>query len=443
MIARAHWCRTGMLAAWVVCSWTLAASDAHAQTIAWHEGFDAAVAAAKASSKPILLEVTCAGCSLCKTICEGAGGEVDQTLADERVLRLSHLLECVRVKAEKVGADESAQRFRRFKITMTPAILLLEPDGSSELTRLGWPIAADALAGSMAVVAELGPAQQALKSSANDPNALAALGHVYYQLENHERALEYLRKSLARGEPFDRRADAELDAAICELNVNGERVTTGDEPPRWLRDLEAFAKTQPNNPRRGEALFFLSAACVKAGRGDDAERYLAELIASEPADSHWRELAQQTLSRIQIPTLRAQLIQNPEDAVANYKLGRALMGVSDFDEATKYLSRALAFDPDSARGVKADATLDLAICRCWCDMSGLPRLQHFLRTYSNSPRVPEAMYQLAAWAYSLGNPQEALDTARRLTQTYPQSPFAERAKELAERIEARGEAEAK
>jgi tetratricopeptide (TPR) repeat protein len=412
-----------------------AALAASAQTIAWHDDFEAAAAAAKQTLNPILVEVSCGGCPGCQDVCIPACEKLRRSFADPRVVELAKSFECARAKTQKARADEPFQRFRQFKIALTPAVLLLEPDERTELVRLGGPVTADELAGWMAPLAELGQAHRDLKADPEDGDALAAIGHVYFRLDKYEPALVYLRKALATDGEFRRREDAELDAAICELLADPQAMRTPQEAPRWLGDLEAFVRAHPNSPRRGEALFHLSTAYVRVRNTEAAEDCLQRLIAAEPIDSKWRGVAEESLPRMQMPRLTAELRGNPDNAMANYRVGHALVMMGELREALMPLTRALQFDPEGAAGVRPDATLDVAICYCRIDLTAGPRLQHFLRTYGTSPRVPEALYYLAEWADSQGATEQALEAAHTLVNDHPQSPWAHKVRDLLERIQ--------
>ncbi len=419
------------LVAWLACGAASVGMPASAQTITWHDSLAAAVASAKDSREPILVEVTCGGCKDCRAVCNRARDELRRSLADARVVEWSMFFECARAKTRK-GAVE-----QRFHIKLVPTVLLLEPDGRSELKRLGGPVTAGALVEAMSVGAALGRALQDLKTRPNDPGALAAVGRVYSRLEKHDRAVGYLRQALATGNEFAGREDAELDAAICQ-RIEAAKGTSGPGgSPRWLQDLEAFVRAHPGSPRHGEALFYLSTGYLEVGEPEAAERCLEQVIALESAESRWHRLAQETLTKAQLPRIRGELRRRPNDAVANYRMGHALLMVGEFDHALKCLTKALELDPEDARGCKADATLDLAILHCWLDARvGGVRLTHFIREYPTSERIPEALCHLATWEYSMGTVDKALDTARRLIRLKPESPWAQKARELVERIEA-------
>jgi tetratricopeptide (TPR) repeat protein len=407
--------------------------------MAWHKSFDAALTAAEDTCKPILVEVSCAGCRYCRQVCEPARDTLRQSLADPRVLELSTFFECARAKAQKAARDQSFQQFRQFRIVASPTVLLLEPDGRSELMRLGGPVTADVLAGSMAVLAELGPALRGVKADPGSGAAHAAIGHVYYRLEKQDRALEHLRRALATPDEFPRRAEAELDAAICELVLDTRAPGAADEAPPWLQGLESFVGAHPDSPRRPEALFYLSTAYLRVGKTTEAEACLSQLIAGELMDSQWAQAGRETLAKAQLPRLRLQLRQRPDDAEINYRMGRALMMTREFHDGLRYLVRALQVDPEDAAGRKVDATLDAAICWCWVDpRMGGPRLRDFLQKHAGAERAPEALYHLATWAYSQGATQQARDAAQRLVGEHPESPWAHKVKGLLQRIQAQG-----
>ncbi len=436
MVTMGRWFRAGAIAAWVVSGCTSAAVEAAAQTITWHDSFAAALSAAKESARPILAEVSCGGCPDCKTVCDKAREQLRQMYADPRVAESFKHFECARAKAQKGRRGQQTQRFQQFEALMTPVVLLLSPDGRSELARFGWLAASDAFVGTMGVVAGLDTAFAALKADPKDPDALADIGHACVGLERYDQAQEYLRKALGSKAEFDGREDAELDAAICGVLTARSLAQRPAKTPPWLHDMETFLNTHPNSPRSGEALFYLSTAHLNAGQTEDAESGLERVIAREPSDSRWRQLAEQTLPTIQLPRLQAEVVQRPGDANVNYGVGHALVTIGKFGEAIRYLSRAIALDPDGALGCREDATLELAICYCWVDQSGGLRLQHFLRKYPESPRVPEARYRLASWAYALGNSSTALEVAEELIQLHPDGIWARRAQALADRIKA-------
>ena len=92
--------------------------------IAWKTTFDEALAAAKKSERPILVDFTAEWCGWCKKLDR-------DTFGNEAVIRLVNEF----FVAVKVDTDKSPAISKKYKVSGLPTLLILGPDGS-ELQRL-------------------------------------------------------------------------------------------------------------------------------------------------------------------------------------------------------------------------------------------------------------------------------------------------------------------
>jgi tetratricopeptide (TPR) repeat protein len=91
-----------------------------------------------------------------------------------------------------------------------------------------------------------------------------------------------------------------------------------------------------------------------------------------------------------LSTLVAQVEENPDDAEANFKLGKKYTSRWDDEKAYAYYAKAVELDPEDSKGYKTEATLRMALYKAELRQNPDPEpLKQFIAANTNE----EFMYQ--------------------------------------------------
>jgi thioredoxin-like negative regulator of GroEL len=250
-----------------------AAASAVPKVIAWHDSYDAALAASKTSAKPVMVFMFAAWCEYCKQF-------DTETFADAKVRALSTQFESFRFDGDKdTQLEEKVAGQNHF-----PTVMFLS-DGREVLRQVGF-VAAPVFLIKMQTaldnvkLAEQIPALEAkIAADPTDAASLAQLGHIYTQFEQSDKALPLLAKAAGLGKDgkLGLLRDVKLDQAIGELR----REETGAAD-----HLSAWVQGNTGSKRLAEAEFHLGFAQAAAGKFADATKTFAAVSAAAPASPY-------------------------------------------------------------------------------------------------------------------------------------------------------------
>jgi thioredoxin-like negative regulator of GroEL len=237
--------------------------------------FDAALARARAESKPLIVDVYATWCSPCKEMEEKVFPRAEVGAAARPYLAL-------RIDAEK---GEGPAVYKRYHVTGYPTLLFLTPEGE-EIDRVFGSVPPDelvrALDGFRAAKGTLADLSDAL-AAAGAKADVAMIYEVGYRhaLRGETPAAE---KLLGRVEKMD--PDNAAGWASKSLYALAAWLYNPSED--WARAAKTFAKLMARYPESEEAkgaLKPLAKAYLKMGRSKDVRATLDRLIAGETAKS--------------------------------------------------------------------------------------------------------------------------------------------------------------
>lgn len=171
---------------------------------------------------------------------------------------------------------------------------------------------------------------------------LTALGLLYYQLENYERAVASFRQALA-GQPDNASL---LFYLAASLDGAGQRQEAG----------KLYAKIDPNSPGYIEAQMRLAGMDADRGRLQEASKRLDRIIRQHPEHGD----AYAMLSSIRLQQKRyTQMLKETEPALALTPVPTRLLfnravayeELNDFSGVEESLRRLLAMEPDNSEAL--------------------------------------------------------------------------------------------
>jgi len=253
-----------------------------ADEIDWVDGFEAALEAAQASNKPVMVVFSSGGgCGWCTIM-------ATETLADERVVAAAASFLAVTVNG--LERDDLATRYM---VAGYPTVVFVSPDGVV-LTEVSGYIPAEPFVGAMedaleawealqlarALVAELGDAE-------GTPAQRLAIAREYATASSHRQAANWAAKALAA-------EDAEVRSEA--LLILGKALVDLDEPAEAVDPLSRFVASCPDHPGIWDAKLHLGYAYLMTDRAEEARPLLEDVVANAPEDSREHTVALRLLA---------------------------------------------------------------------------------------------------------------------------------------------------
>lgn len=172
----------------------------------------------------------------------------------------------------------------------------------------------------------------------------------------------------------------------------------------------------------------------RRGKRDEAVKHYekAVLIAPNFYPAH-NNLGSDYLSRSDFAAARKEFEQvvrlNQSDAAAYLNLSNVHMLMGQLPEAQHFLEEGMRRQPDSAMGHYLLGTLDLRLGR-------MPEAEHALRqAVQLDPVMVQPRLQLVNFLLEQGRKQDAVAELHAFLNSFPDTPFHKRARELLQRLE--------
>lgn len=263
----------------LVTAWHLAPGQAVAEEapeIKWHETYEAALAAATASGKPVLADFYTDWCGFCARM-------------DDEVLPNRMITETLmRFEVVKVNGEARADLVDRYEVGGYPTFLFVDAEGRELYRAPGYaPVAPFGVTLRRALaVAQAAPERARLEAKWEAGEAtgedLARLSFLRLQAGRPQSAAEAAEEAL-RDLPADApaRAGAELDRLIARAQARNRAALAG---------IEAWIAANVDHARRWEAQYEMGLAMAEANQLAASSRALGE-VARQDAASDWGIMA--------------------------------------------------------------------------------------------------------------------------------------------------------
>lgn len=240
----------------------LGSSAAPAGEMAWSEDPKGALATARQTGRPVLVDVWAVWCAPCKLM-------EKTTYRDEKVLAAA-----AGFVALKVDADQQKAFTQRYEVGPLPATLFLDGDGREIGRRVGF-LEAPEMAGLLNTVASGFSGYQKAFAAKKDPAAAELIGRYYLAAGNPAGAQDYLKKAL-KASSADPAAKAALQLALAEAQLG-----IGDAKGAAAAFVSLAGGEAPRETR-ARALAGLRQAELARGREKEAQEVLERLRRDFP-----------------------------------------------------------------------------------------------------------------------------------------------------------------
>lgn len=254
--------------------------------IQWQRGFDEAIARARASGKPVLVDFWAAWCHWCKRL--------DQTTyADPHVVKLSNGFVSVRVDTEGDALDVAVAA--RYDVTTLPTILFISSRGRPLVRVNGFQGPGQfptTLETALEVAARVSAWEETLERDASDAVALASLGEHLFDQEAYEESRGLLYRAI--------KADQDLPLASRKrARMLLGMIQTWDHDFREAEKvLRGALELPPTGGDDAKLLFVLGRTYMAWGRAEEARSVLQQIVSSYPG-SPLAQRASETLTTLE------------------------------------------------------------------------------------------------------------------------------------------------
>lgn len=272
----------GLVAAWRLASGPAVAEEA--PQIRWHDSYEAALAAAKQSDKPVMADFYTDWCGFCKRM-------------DREVLSQPAIIKTLAgFEAVKVDGEARADLVDRYGIRGYPTFLFVDADGRELYRASGYspPKPFGVTLRRALAVAQAAPelARLEAKRDAGDATGeeLARASFLLLRADRVERAAEAADEALA-ALPADSpaRVGAELDRLIARAQAGNRDALAG---------LEAWIGANIEHDRRWEAQYERGLALALADQLAAGARALGEVVRQD-GESDWGIMARHYVDLIE------------------------------------------------------------------------------------------------------------------------------------------------
>lgn len=272
----------GLLSAWYLAPAPVVAEEA--PRVQWHETYEAALAAAKASGKPVMADFYTDWCGFCKRM-------------DREVLSQAAIIKTLAgFEVVKVDGEARADLVDRYEVRGYPTFLFVDAEGRELYRAPGYaPVAPFGVTLRRALaVAKAAPERARLEAKWDAGEAtgedLARLSFLRLQAGRPQSAAEAAEEALV-ALPADSpsRAGAELDRLIARAQAKNRAALAG---------IEAWIAANVDHARRWEAQYEMGLAMAEANQLAASSRALGEVASHDPA-SDWGIMARYYLGLIE------------------------------------------------------------------------------------------------------------------------------------------------
>jgi soluble lytic murein transglycosylase len=296
-----------------------------------------------------------------------------------------------------------------------------------------------------------------LRSQESDPRELFASGYTLFSEGNFARSEEVLLKALElesplkdyclyflgmvfleRSEPdrarqyFDRiNEDFPRSIWSPQAELQSAKISMKEENyPKAIAKLTALRARTTKQEIAGQILYLLGQSYELQGHVSQAHSLYQELRRFAPL-SHWTAKAKREIRKLRAQYPRLFALTTVE---ALAREAESLLRERDYDEAKNVYLKILDLTP--RRDHRAGFLMGLADVYRHLRKRGkaIPILTEIIKTYSDNPEAPRALYHLARIFWNRDDNLKALDYFTQLKERYAKSPFADFAHYASARI---------
>ena len=249
-------------------------ASAQTEGIVWEKDFEKALALAKETGKPLMLDFSADWCKPCQVM-------------DKEFWTLSEVVKAVQpFIAVKVNFDSERKVVKRYNVSAIPYVVFTDPVGNAITARLGF---------SKTKINELNqifeempkdftalkPFYTALEADKENGEALLKIADAYRGAKMLRLSNEFYKKALKTDKI--KNDPATLDRIKVTLGINA--YNSGDLE-QSIEFMEDYLKQFPSGKNRELAVSLLSIANAKRGKKKNALKYLELLKTEFPASKN-------------------------------------------------------------------------------------------------------------------------------------------------------------